>query len=99
TVALAGTPIPEAFGRQGITIPAPGSPVVEPLAPEVLTPGDIGVFTDRHAVALGNGKGLLDQQIQPLAAVAGPTFLGWQHPPAPEKQMSTTSPPVPTAPS
>ena len=99
TAAVAGTPIPEAFGRQGITIPAPGSPVTEPLAPEVLTPGDIGVFTDRHAVALGNGKGLLDQQIQPLAAVAGPTFLGWQHPPAPEKQMSTTSQPVQTAPS
>lgn len=99
SAAVAGTPIPEAFGRQGITIPAPGSPVTESLAPEVLTPGDIGVLTDRHAVALGNGKGLMDQQIQPLAAIAGPTFLGWQHPPAPEKQMSTTNAPDQTAPS
>ena len=99
SAAVAGTPIPEAFDRQGITIPNPGSPVADPLTPESLIPGDIGVFTDRHAVALGNGKGLLDQQIQPLAAMSGPTFLGWQHPPAPREQMSTTSPPVQTAPS
>jgi len=79
--AVAETPIPEAFSRHGITIPAPGSAVPEPLDPALLSAGDVGVFADRHALALGNGKALLDNQIQPVTAVAGPGFLGWQHPP------------------
>lgn len=79
--AVAGTPIPEAFSRHGITIPAPGSAVTEPIDPALLSAGDVGVFADRHALALGNGKALLDNQIQPVTAVGGPGFLGWQHPP------------------
>lgn len=82
TAAVAGTPIPEAFSRQGITIPPPGSPVDAPLDPAQLVPGDIGVFGDRHALALGNGNALLDNQIQPVTAIGGPGFIGWQHPPA-----------------
>ena len=79
--AVAGTPIAEAFSRHGITIPEPGSVVTEPVDPALLSAGDVGVFADRHALALGNGKALLDNQIQPVTAVGGPGFLGWQHPP------------------
>lgn len=89
TAAVAGTPIPEAFAQQGITVPAAGSPVADPIAPDQLVAGDIGIFTDRHALALGNGKALLDNQIQPITAIGGPGFIGWQHPPDPmiEKPM------------
>ncbi|HQC78242.1 MAG TPA: DUF4226 domain-containing protein [Mycobacterium sp.] len=83
TAAVAGTPIPEAFARQGITVPAAGSPVADPVEPDQLIAGDIGIFTDRHALALGNGKALLDNQIQPITAIGGPGFIGWQHPPDP----------------
>jgi len=95
TAAVAGAPIPEAFRWQGITIPAPGSPVTAPVDPTRLVPGDIAVFADRHALALGNGTVLLDQQIQPISSVTGPGFIGWQHPPEPEPM---TSPPVLPAP-
>lgn len=95
TAAVSGAPIPTAFGWQGITIPAPGSPVVAPVDPARLVPGDIAVLADRHALALGNGQVLLDQQIQPMSSVTGPGFIGWQHPPKPDP-MNT--PPVLPAP-
>ena len=95
TAAVGGTPIPDAFRLHGITIPAPGSAVTAPLEPARLTPGDIGVFTDRHALALGHGKALLDKQIQPIASVSGPGFLGWQHPPAPQPANATPEVPAP----
>lgn len=83
TAAVAGTPIPEAFRAQGITLPAPGTPVASPVDPARLQPGDIGMLTDRHAVALGNGKALFNNRIEPIASVTGPSFLGWEHPPEP----------------
>ncbi len=95
TAAVAGAPIPDAFSRQGITIPAPGSPVVAPVDPARLVPGDIAVLADRHALALGDGKVLLDKQIQPIGNVTGPGFIGWQHPPEPDPM---TTPPVLPAP-
>lgn len=81
--AVAGTPIPDAFAAQGITIPPPGTPVTPALDPARLRAGDIGILADRHALALGNGKALMDNQIQPIETVNRPGFLGWQHPPAP----------------
>jgi hypothetical protein len=92
--AVAGTAIPEAFRQQGIALPLPGSPVAAPLDACTLQPGDIGMFADRHALALGNGTALLDNQIQPVANVTGFGFLGWQHPPGP----TTTNPQPPAAP-
>jgi hypothetical protein len=80
--AVDGAPIAEAFHQQGITLPPPGTAVTDPIDPFDLTPGDIGMFTDRHALALGPGKALLDGQIQHIATVSGPGFLGWEHPPA-----------------
>lgn len=94
TAAVAGTPIPEAFRQQGITLPPPGSPVAAPIDASTVALGDIGLFADRHALALGNGTALLDNQIQPVANVTGPGFLGWQHPPAP----TITNPPPPAVP-
>jgi hypothetical protein len=100
TAAVAGTPIPEAFRQQGITIPAPGTAVPHPVDATKVTPGDIGMLTDRHALALGNGKALFNNQIQPIASVAGPSFLGWEHPPEPGAEAKPPNPdkPAPTRP-
>lgn len=83
--AVSGTPIAEAFDGQGITIPGPGTPVSAPLAPDGIVPGDVAMFADRHGLALGNGKVLLDDQIQPIETVNRPGFIGWQHPPEPDR--------------
>ncbi|MDT5218423.1 MAG: hypothetical protein QOF15_528, partial [Mycobacterium sp.] len=91
--AASGTPIADAFQQQGMTIPAPGTAVVHPIDPVRVTPGDIGMFTDRHALALGRSQALLDGQIQHISTVAGPSFLGWQHPPTPAAQPSENAPP------
>jgi hypothetical protein len=61
------------------------------------------MFTDRHALALGHSKAILDGQIQHIATVSGPSFLGWEHPPAPATQApgaapAQTEPPTPTRP-
>lgn len=94
--AVGGAPIPDAFQQQGITIPAPGSAVAEPIDPNRVTPADIGIFTDRHALALGPRKALLDGQIQDIATVSGPNFLGWEHPPA--ASAAVTAPVKPDTP-
>jgi hypothetical protein len=98
--AAGGTPIAEAFRQQGITIPPPGTPVVKPVDPPSLTPGDIGIFTDRHALALGHSNALLDGQIQHISTVSGPSFLGWEHPPGPVNATAParTDAPTPTRP-
>jgi hypothetical protein len=80
--AVAGAPIADAFHQQGITIPPPGTAITNPIEQRQLLPGDVGVFTDRHALALGREKALLDGQIQHITAIGGPNFLGWEHPPA-----------------
>lgn len=83
--AVSGTPIADAFDQQGMAIPEPGTPVSAPLGVADVVPGDIGFFADRHALALGNGKVLLDDQIQPIETVDRPGFIGWQHPPEPDR--------------
>jgi len=92
SAAVDGTPIPDAFLAQGITLPAAGSPVGVSVEPDRLLPGDVGVFTDRYALALGNGKALVDGQIQPVTDLGGPDFLGWQPPPVPVPGEQTTGP-------
>ena len=79
TATLAGTPLREAFTAQGIVLPEPGSPVPQPLDPGRIRTGDIAVFSDRLAVALDDTRAWHDGQIQPIANVSGPSFLGWQH--------------------
>ncbi len=94
--AAGGTPIADAFHQQGITIPAPGTAVTNPVDPVRVTPGDIGIFTDRHALGLGHGKALLDGQIEQIVAVTGPSFLGWEHPPAAATATAPTGTEAPT---
>jgi hypothetical protein len=96
--AAAGTPIAEAFQHEGITIPPPGTAVPDPLDPAQLAPGDIGMFTDRHALALGESRALINGQIQHISTVTGPGFLGWEHPPVPVSAPEKTEPPAPTRP-
>lgn len=101
-----GIPIAEAFGQQEITVPPPGTPVADPVEASRVIPGDIGMFIDRQALAIGDGKALLDGQIQHITNVTGPSFLGWQHPPAPGPTTAPTATeptppeaPTPTRPS
>ncbi len=100
TAAIAGTPVAEAYGQQGITIPAPGTAVAHPVDPARLVAGDVGILTDRHAVALGNGKAVLNGKIEPISSVTGPSFLGWEHPPEPGSSTPPTKSerPTPTRP-
>jgi hypothetical protein len=91
--AVGGTAIPDAFQQQGITIPPPGTAVTNPIDASLVTPADIGMFIDRHALALGPGKALLDGQIQDIATVSGPSFLGWEHPPAAAAAMTAPAKP------
>ncbi|MBO0879291.1 MAG: DUF4226 domain-containing protein [Mycobacterium sp.] len=98
--AVGGTPIADAFRQQGITIPPPGTAVSDPVDPSQVSPGDIGMFTNRHALALGQSKALLNGQIQHISTVNGPSFLGWEHPPTPitTTAPARTEPPAPTRP-
>jgi hypothetical protein len=98
--AAGGTPIADAFRQEGITIPPPGTAVTDPVDPSRLTPGDIGMLTDRHALALGESRALLNGQIQHISTVNGPSFLGWEHPPGPVTAAipDRTDPPAPTRP-
>jgi hypothetical protein len=98
--AAGGTPIAEAFRQEGMTIPPPGTAVSDPVDPSQLTAGDIGMFTDRHALALGESRALVNGQIQHISTVNGPGFLGWEHPPAPVNAPApnASEPPAPTRP-
>ncbi|HME75260.1 MAG TPA: DUF4226 domain-containing protein [Mycobacterium sp.] len=98
--AAGGTPIADAFRQEGISIPPPGTAVADPVDPSRLTPGDIGMLTDRHALALGQSRALLNGQIQHISTVNGPSFLGWEHPPGPVTPAAPdrTDPPAPTRP-
>lgn len=96
--AVGGASIPDAFRQQGITIPPPGTAVSNPIDPMRAIPGDIGFFTDRHALALGHTKALLDGQIQQITTVSGPSFLGWDHPPAAAAATAKADAPAPTRP-
>ncbi len=98
--AAAGVPIADAFRQEGMTIPPPGTAVDDPVDPSQLSPGDIGMLTDRHALALGQSRALLNGQIQHISTVNGPSFLGWEHPPGPVTPATPdgTDPPAPTRP-
>ncbi|CAN5665877.1 DUF4226 domain-containing protein [soil metagenome] len=106
--AVGGTPIVEAFRQEGMSVPPPGTAVAHPLDPARLSSGDIGMFTDRQALALDRERALFNGRIQPVASVSGPSFLGWLHPPgsgtttpsasSPTQAPDTTATPQPTRP-
>lgn len=80
--ALRGTPVVEAFRAQGITVPPPGTAVPHPVEPPRVAGGDVGMFTDRQALALDRDRAWFGGRIQPVSAIGGPSFLGWLHPPS-----------------
>ena len=98
--AAGGMPIADAFRQEGMTIPPPGTAVPDPVDPSRVTPGDIWMLTDLHALALGYSRALLNGQIQHISTVNGPSFLGWEHPPGPVTAAvpDRTDPPAPTRP-
>lgn len=93
SAAIGGTPLEEAFRQQGVVIPPPGTPVVTSIDAASVTAGDIGVYTDHHVLAVGHDKVLVERQIQHIADIGGPSFLGWMHPPASvdERPQATAS--------
>ena len=95
--AISGTPIGEAFHQHGLPIPPPGTAVPIPVDPAEVDTGDVGMFTDRQALALDRSRALLGGEIQPLAGVGGPSFLGWIHPPQAEGTAPSTSSSPPAA--
>lgn len=92
--AVGGTPIGDAFRQQGIIVPPPGTAVAHPLDPGRVGSGDIGMFSDRQALALDRSRALFNGQIQPVASVSGPSFLGWLHPPGPGPTTPSVSSPT-----
>jgi hypothetical protein len=78
--SLVGAPIGAAFAQQGITVPPAGTAVAHPIDPSKLVAGDIGMFTDRQALALDRNRAWFNGQLEPVTGVSGPSFLGWLHP-------------------
>ncbi|WP_409427832.1 DUF4226 domain-containing protein [Mycobacterium sp. SMC-11] len=93
-----GQSVVEAFRSQGIHVPPPGTPVLAAVDVASLRPGDIGVFTDRHALAVGAGKAVLDGQVHLAENLRGPGFLGWQHAPSLAQEPAPPAEPVATRP-
>jgi hypothetical protein len=99
--ALGGADIAEAYRREGIVLPPPGTPVQAPIAAADLMAGDVGVWKDHLLMALGDSKVLVAGQVEPQSSVAtGTDFLGWTRPTAdrPPPEPVQTRPPEPPAP-
>lgn len=102
---LNGTPVVDAYRSAGITVPPPGTAVPHPVEPFRVAAGDVGMFSDRQALALDRDRAVLDGRIQPVASVGGPSFLGWLHPPSQGATAAAAAPdpavpptPTPTRP-
>jgi hypothetical protein len=90
--ALSGANPADAYQQAGVTLPPPGTPILNPVAPGDLQPGDIGMWKDHQVMALGDNKVLVNGQVQPDSSIASsPDFLGWMRP----TQASSAPPAVP----
>jgi hypothetical protein len=88
--AMDGANPADAYQQAGVTLPPPGTPILNPIAPHDLQTGDIGVWKDHQVMALGGGKVLVDGQVQPASGLgSSPDFLGWMRP----TQSSPAPPP------
>jgi hypothetical protein len=106
--ALKGATPDDAYQQAGITLPPAGTPVVNPIAPGDLQPGDIGVWKDHHVMALGDNKVLVNGQVQPASSLfndgsSPDDFFGWIRPTQQSPAQPTAPPPTsvsaPAAPS
>jgi hypothetical protein len=90
--AVGGATVGDAYKSAGVDLPPAGTPVTDPLPPQ-LKAGDVGVWKDHLVMALGDGKVLVNGQIQPQDSLgSGPDFLGWIDP---TKHAATPASPAP----
>jgi len=94
---LSGTSVTDAYHGAGVDLAPPGSPVLHPVDPSQLRPGDIAQFVARPPVlVMGDGKIWLDGQLQPIGALGTSNdFLGWNRPAAPTATPATPAPASP----
>lgn len=91
--AVGGATVGDAYKSAGVDLPPAGTPVTDPLPPTQLKAGDVGVWKDHLVMALGDGKVLVNGQVQPQDSLgSGPDFLGWIDP---TKHAGTPAPPAP----
>jgi hypothetical protein len=103
--ALNGASAADAYQQAGVTLPPPGTPVLNPVAPGDLQAGDVGVWKDHQVMALGGDKVLVSGQVQPESSIgSSPDFLGWMRPgqqssapPAAAAPAATPAAPAPAA--
>lgn len=97
-----GTPIPDAFRQNGMTMPPPGAAVPNPMDPSKVTMGAVAQFSDHQVYAYSRDWVNINGQIHPLSDVSGPGFLGWLPPPdvptAPLPPATVATPPAVAAP-
>jgi hypothetical protein len=97
--AMDGANPSDAYQQAGVTLPPPGTPILNPIAPGDLQTGDIGVWKDHQVMALGGGKVLLDGQVQPESSLgSSPDFLGWMRPTQSSQAPPAAPPPAPAPP-
>jgi hypothetical protein len=97
--ALNGANPADAYQQAGVALPPPGTPVINPVAPGELQPGDIGVWKDHQVMALGDSKVLVDGQVQPESSIgSSPDFLGWMRPTQQSAAQPTAPAPVAATP-
>lgn len=96
--ALNGASTADAYQQAGVTLPPPGTPVLNPVAPGDLQAGDVGVWKDHQVLALGNDKVLVSGQVQPESSVgSSPDFLGWMRPTVSSSAQPPTVVPPPAS--
>ncbi|WP_175611291.1 hypothetical protein [Mycobacterium sp. SP-6446] len=92
--SLNGVSASDAYQQAGVSLPPPGTPVLNPVAPGDLQAGDVGVWKDHQVIALGSDKVLVSGQVQPESSIgSSPDFLGWMRP----TQQATAQPAPPAS--
>lgn len=78
---LNGASVTDAYLQQAIVLPPVGTPLPDAVTPQCLRAGDVGVWRDRLAIALGGGKMIMSGHVRPIDSVcSAPDFLGWFDP-------------------
>ncbi|MUL48336.1 DUF4226 domain-containing protein [Mycobacterium sp. CBMA293] len=80
---IGGDTVQNSYGKHGMTLPPPGTPLTNPLPPTKVTGGDVAVFMDHYEPVLSAVKALHNGQVVPLSSVTNsPGFLGFIDPTA-----------------
>ena len=96
---LAGGTVDTSYQQNGMTLPAVGTPVTNPVPPTQLHCGDVAMFKDHYAPVLSSVKGYLGGAVVPLSQVtSSPDFLGFIDPSAAAASSGHGSPAPPAAP-